>query len=167
AYPDSLVLPIEFIPAKTGAPVSVTLKADIGVCEEICVPASFSLTADLPTPGQPDPVIRAALASGPTDGHSLGLARPRCTVEPIRDGLRLHADIALPDAAKGDFAVIETADPGIWISPVEVQAGNGHLVQTSDMVPPAAKPFMLDRSSLRMTLFTARGDVIELTGCSG
>ncbi len=167
AYPGGLILPIEFTPAKAGHTMRVTARVDIGVCEDVCVPASFTISADLPAERQPDPVIAAALADGPTDGHARGLEKPRCSVEPIRDGLRLTADIALPEAADGDFAIIEPAADSIWVSPVKVQAEGGHLIQTSDLVPADAKPFVLDRSSLRMTLFTGSGDVIELIGCTG
>lgn len=167
AYLGGLILPVEFTPARVGQAVRVTVKANIGVCEEICVPVSFTVNGDLPADRQPDPAIVTALADGPTDGKARGLAKPRCAAEPIRDGMRLSVDIALPEAAKGDFAVIEPANDSIWVSRGEVRAGGGHLIQTSDLVPADAKPFVLDRSSLRMTLFTGSGDVIELTGCAG
>lgn len=166
-YGEGLILPIEFTPGTAGQAMRVTAKVNIGVCEEICVPVSFTINADLGSGRQPDPTIVAALADGPADGHAQGIAKPRCSVEPIRDGMRLTADIALAEAADGDFAVIEPAGDSIWVSPVEVQAGSGHLIQISDLVPADARPFTLDRSSLRITLFTGSGKVIELLGCTG
>lgn len=166
-YPDSLILPIEFTPATAGQAVRVTAKVNIGVCEEICVPVSFTINADLAAGHAPDPTIATALTKGPADGYAQGMAKPRCSVEPIRDGVRLTTDIALAEAADGDFAVIEPAGDSIWVSPVEAQAGAGHLIQITDLVPADAKPFALDRSSLRITLFTGSGKVIELVGCAG
>lgn len=166
-YADSLILPIEFTPGTAGQAMRVTANISIGVCEEICIPVSFTINADLGAGRQPDPVIAAALAEGPADGHAQGIAKPHCSVEPIRDGLRLTADIALAKAADGDFAVIEPVGDSIWVSPVEARAGGGHLIQISDLVPADAKPFALDRSSLRITLFTGSGEVIELVGCAG
>lgn len=166
-YPDRLILPIEFTPGTAGQAMRVTAKVNIGVCEEICVPVSFNIDADLASGHEPDQAITTALTEGPADGYAQGMAKPRCSVEPIRDGMRLTADIALAEAADGDFAVIEPAGDSIWVSPVEARAGGGHLIQISDLVPADARPFVLDRSSLRMTLFTGSGEVIELVGCAG
>lgn len=167
AYTGELILPIEFVPADPGAPVSVTSQIRLGVCEDICVPVTVEVAADLGLGTTADPLIQNALGDQPASGRAMGLAPPGCSVDPIADGLRLTADIALPGAAQGDFAVIELADRPVWVGPVESTAGQNQLVQVSDLVPADAKPFTLDRSSVRVTVFTGAGQVIELMGCTG
>jgi hypothetical protein len=167
AYADELVLPIEFVPADPGASVRVTSRIRLGVCEEVCVPVSVSVSADLSPGAEQDPAIAAALAIGPDDGRALGLPKPHCSAEPIRDGVRLTSDIGLPGAGAGDFAVVELDDRAVWVADVESRAAGGRLVQVSDLVPAEAKPFALDRSAVRLTVFTTQGDVIELRGCAG
>ena len=167
AYKNELVLPIEFQPVTPGSPVSVTGEVKLGVCLDICVPITVNVSADLSTATKTDPAIRAALDKAPRSGKAAGISTPHCTVEPIRDGLRLTTDIALPAAAPGDFAVVELVDTSVWVASVETRAGDGHLVDVSDLVPSSAKPFALDRSGLRITIFAAGGDVIDLHGCAG
>jgi hypothetical protein len=166
-YKDQLVLPIEFAPVKPGQPVTVTGHVDLGVCDNICVPVSVDIAGELSSGTRVDPLIRSALALGPDDGARAGIATPVCVAAPIRDGLRLNSRIKLPGAQTGDFAVVELADTSVWVSSVESQAGNGSLTEVSDLVPSSAKPFALDRSSLRFTIFQTNGKVYELSGCTG
>lgn len=167
AYKDELVLPIEFQLASPAAVTHVVGKIDIGVCDEICVPVSLTVAADLSTETKSDPLIRTALTNLPTPAENAGIAKPQCKTEQIRDGLRLTTSIGLKGAAMGDFAVIELPERPVWTSPVETTAGGGWLVQVTDMVPADASPFVLNRSGVRTTIFTTAGDVIEVTGCTG
>ena len=80
-YPDRLILPIEFTPGNAGQAMRVTATVNIGVCEEICVPVSFNINADLASGHEPDPAITTALTEGPADGYAQGMAKPRCSVE--------------------------------------------------------------------------------------
>ncbi|MBS0564163.1 MAG: hypothetical protein JSR87_06750 [Proteobacteria bacterium] len=166
-YHDGLVLPIEFTSRRAGAPLAIAGHVALGVCKDICVPASLDVTARLPGIGSGAAAIRAALADQPRDGLKAGLGPAACTVEPTRDGLRLTTDIPMRGARAGDFAVVELADPSIWVSPVGQQPTAGHLVQVSDLVPATAQPFALDRSSVRLTVFAASGEVYDLAGCRG
>ncbi len=167
AYKDELVLPIEFTPHTPGAPVSVSARIDLGICENVCVPVSIEVSGDLATGMDPDPVIRSALAAAPRSARAAGIPAPRCSAAPIRDGLRLTTEIALPGAAPGDFAVVELADASVWVSPVETRTSSGQLVDVSDLVPATALPFALDRSGVRITVFSQGGEVMEFLGCAG
>jgi len=166
AYKNELVLPIEFLPARAGEAVAVSGTIDLGVCQNICVPVKVTVSGTLGTGEATNPAVRAALANLPKSGGAAGIAAPICHAEPIKDGMRLTTDIALPRAADGDFAVIETPDASVWVTNVETRAGGGHLVDVSDLVPSSAAPFALDRSGVTVTLF-AGSDVIELHGCKG
>lgn len=167
AYRNELVLPIEVTPADKGRPVTLHARINLGICENICVPVTVQVSAPLAQGATTDPVIASALADQPDKGAALGIPVPVCAVEPTRDGLRLKTDIALPGARRDDLTVVELADRPIWVSPVETQADAGHLVQTTDLVSPDARPFALNRASVRMTVFTEGGRVIELNGCRG
>lgn len=166
-YHDGLVLPIEFTSRRPGAPLAVAGHVALGVCKDICVPASLDVTAHLAGAGTEAAPIRSALADQPRNGAKAGLGPAACAIAPTRDGLRLTTDIPMRVARPGDFAVVELADPSIWVSPVEERTGAGHLVQVSDLVPATAQPFALDRSSVRLTVFAASGEVYDLAGCRG
>ncbi|MFN6952019.1 MAG: protein-disulfide reductase DsbD domain-containing protein [Albidovulum sp.] len=166
-YRDALVLPIEIRPAEPGQPVRVRAEIDLGVCKEICMPMTVAVTADLPSAGTPDPVIGAALANGPEPAAAAGVTAVRCTAEPIRDGLRLTSHLAMPRLGPDEIAVVELADADVWVSPTRTQREGGELSATADLVPAEAKPFALDRSGVRITVFGAAGRVVDVQGCSG
>lgn len=166
-YRDELVLPIEIRPADAGRPVSVAARIDLGVCEEICVPVTVDVAADLGQTADPDPMILAALDRMPEAGPKAGLSASRCTAEPIRDGLRLTSRLTLPQVGPDEFAVVELTDQSIWVSQADTLRTGGDLSATADLVPANAKPFALDRSSVRVTIFGGSGRVVEVQGCAG
>jgi DsbC/DsbD-like thiol-disulfide interchange protein len=60
AYKNELVLPIEFQLASPGGTTHVVGKIDIGVCDEICVPISLNVSAELTDRcSRNDPLIRS------------------------------------------------------------------------------------------------------------
>jgi DsbC/DsbD-like thiol-disulfide interchange protein len=166
AYGEELVLPIEVTPKDPGAPVSVAAKVALGVCEDVCVPVSLSIEAELPDIADADPVIEAALASQPQSARAAGLAAARCEIEPIRDGLRLTARLSLPARGGEEFAVVELGDGRVWVSEAETSREGGELVTVADLVPPDGKPFALDRRDVRITVFGDRG-AVDVQGCTG
>jgi len=159
-YADEVILPLELEPATPGAPIRLEGEIELGVCEDICVPVTLRLSAPMPMPGSSDPAIHAALAAVPP----VVAAPRRCRVEPIRDGMRVTADIDHPRIGEGEVAVIEAGDPAIWVSEPEMSRDGGRLTLVADMVPPAARPFALDRSGVVITLLGG-GKAVELRGC--
>lgn len=166
AYPGELVLPVEIAPLRAGDPVTLRLSADIGICEEICVPVTIRAEATLSDAGTADPAIKAALARLPADAQARGLPTARCLAEPIRDGLRLTTAIPFSATRSDAFAIVELDDRPVWSAPVETRLEGGGMVQVSDLVPADAKPFALSRASVRMTVFDG-DDVVEFQGCKG
>ena len=95
------------------------------------------------------------------------MSAAHCSAEPIRDGLRLTSSLTMPQIGPDEFAVIELADQAIWVSTAETTRQGSELSAVADLVPPNAKPFALDRSDIRITVFSASGRVVDLQGCSG
>lgn len=162
-YRDALVLPMEFTAADPARPMAATAEVELGVCEEICVPMSISIGAAFDGSTTPDPVIERALAERPESIK----AQARCVAEAIRDGLRVTASVAIPVVGPEEFAVMELTDRSVWVSAADTNRQGGALTATADMVPPAAQPFALNRSAIRVTIFGGSGRVVEVQGCTG
>lgn len=162
-YHDHLVLPIEVTPRDPAQPVILRATVDLGVCKDICLPASITLDADLSQNGDPAP-IRAALGLLPTAAKSAGLTAIGCAVDPIADGLRLTATMGLPEQGAAETVVFETATQGVWVSQASAARKGANLVATSDFVPPDGAPFALDRSGVTVTII-AENSAVEIKGC--
>ena len=165
AYENEVVLPLELTPSTPGTPIMLQGRMELGVCHDICMPMSLELHAELPARPDPEP-IRAALAARPTSAAQAGVGRVTCTAEPISDGLRLTAEIPLPPMGGEEVVVVELRDPAIWISEAEVTRQGNSLFAVADLVPEAAAPFALDRSSVRFTLLSGQ-KAVDIRGCEG
>lgn len=161
-YADALILPIEITPVRAGDPIRLAATVEIGVCREVCVPVDLRLSLVLPPAGgAADPSIRAALAQVPPLGRAGAL---RCAVEPLRDGLRVTAEVEAAGQGAGEVAVVEIADRTIWVSQTEMVRQGGRLTATADLVPGTGAPFLLDRSKISLTVLGDAG-AIEFRGC--
>lgn len=164
-YRHQMILPVEIVPADPAQPVDLRATVDLGLCRDICIPASISLSAALSaTPGQrPDMVIARALDALPLSAATAGLSDLRCRVEPISDGLRVTAEFDLAPGFGDETVVMEPLRPA-WVSDAMVQRQGKHLVAMSDVVPGRGTAYELDAEKLRLTVISA-GRVVEVTGC--
>jgi DsbC/DsbD-like thiol-disulfide interchange protein len=163
-YHDALILPLEVTPIDPSKPVQLRAQVDLGVCNDICLPASVQLQATLANPGAPDDGIRAALKSQPKTAKAAGLNGISCVVEPIADGLRLTATLNLPQHGGAETVVFETPDPAVWVSQAQTSRSGGTLTTMAELVASNGAPFALDRSGVRLTVLTA-GRSVEIDGC--
>jgi DsbC/DsbD-like thiol-disulfide interchange protein len=163
-YHDRLLLPLEVQPIDPTLPVVLSLKMELGVCDDICLPATVALRSDLVAPGAPDAGIKAALAARAASAGEAGVTGVACLVEPISDGLRVTARMQVPDPGTAEVVAVETADPGIWVAEPVAKRTAGELVAVTELVPPDGAPFALDRSGVTLTIL-AGGEAIEVTGC--
>jgi DsbC/DsbD-like thiol-disulfide interchange protein len=163
-YHDHLLLPVEVKPLDPSLPVVLSLKMELGVCDEICLPATVMLRSDLIAPGAPDAAITAALQARAATAREAGVTSVTCMVEPIVDGLRVTARVRLPDPGTAEVVAVETADPAVWVSESAAQRTGGELIAVTELVPPNGAPFALDRSGVTLTIL-ADGGAVEVRGC--
>lgn len=162
-YKHQLILPMEFIPARPDAPITIDATVQIGVCEDICLPVSRAIHAELSaTGGAQNPAILAALADRPLAAAEAGLRAISCRISPIADGVQVTATLEL--AATPEAVVFETPDDNLWISRSKLARAGRQLTATADFVPVDARPFLLDRSALRLTVID-KDRTIDIQGC--
>lgn len=165
-YKHELVLPIELTPKQRGKDVTLRANIELGVCEDICMPVSVRVSADLHGAGGPDPRIKAAMKDRPDTPREAGMRDISCAVEPISDGMRLTATIDMPTLGKDEIAVFELPDQSIWVAEASANRTGRTLTASTEMVPPSNAPFMLDRSQVRITVMGA-GRAVDILGCTG
>ncbi|MCJ8138816.1 protein-disulfide reductase DsbD domain-containing protein [Falsirhodobacter halotolerans] len=163
-YHDELILPVEVVPQDPARPIRLNAELDMGVCRDVCIPATVDLRADLSGQGAPDARIQTALAHRPATAREARLANLTCTVTPIDDGLAITARMTLPAQGGTELVVIEPANPAIWVSETRTTRQGSTLTATADMVGPTNAPFALDRSSLTVSVL-GDGHSVETRGC--
>jgi len=165
-YKGVTIIPIELTPGPA-ADSTIRLRAqlELGVCEEVCIPMTVALDADMTASGQVDATIRAGLEKLPRTAAQAGVKSAVCTVEPIADGLGLTAKIDLPKQGKNEVAIIELQDQTIWVASTETSRKGRYLSATTELVPPSGAPFPLDRSGIRITVL-AGDNAVDIQGCS-
>lgn len=164
-YLDQLVLPLEIIPIDPAQPVDLDLAATLGVCEDICLPATIALQVSLSGNGQSVPMIDAALADGPITGEAAGVTNLTCAVEPIADGLRLEARLTMPRQGQPETMVVEVSDPDVWVAEAASTRTSEVLTGITDLVPNSSAPFVLDRSGVTVTVI-GQDHSVEIKGCA-
>lgn len=163
-YRDELVLPFEVIARNPAQPVRLRVSANLGVCREICVPATVTFAADLHGAGAPDSALRAALRDRPDSGREAGVSGLSCEVAPLADGLRVTARLRMPPLGPNEVVVLEPGGgAAVWVSEAQVTRSGKDLTATVDMVPDGPG-FALDRSGMTVTVLAA-GRAVEMHGC--
>ena len=98
-YKDRVLFPLLIQPQDTAGTIRLTGEIEIGVCEEICIPVAFTVSAELTPAGRQSQALTAALNDRPTVGGSL-----RCEISPIADGLRVNVETDMqPMGGQEDF----------------------------------------------------------------
>ncbi|WP_210529412.1 protein-disulfide reductase DsbD domain-containing protein [Rubellimicrobium arenae] len=162
-YHDSVTIPIDLALDPAKGPVHLAGEIEIGVCDEICVPVRLSFAADLPDGGRRDPAIAAALVDQPLTSEEAG-AQATCAVAPESDGLGLTVHLALPPLGPDEAVVIESSDPGLWVSEAAAERQGGTLVATAEALARNGGPLAIDRSALRITVL-GDGQAVDIRGC--
>ena len=164
-YSDAVTLPLTLTPAEAGKPITLSGTVELGVCKDICVPMTLNLSQELPfSETRRDPRIVSAIASRPFSAQEGGVAAVRCTMSAMQGGLRLRAEVDLPRIGQNEIAVIETANPAIWVAQAETHRSQGRLVAETELHHVEGHAFALDRSGLRITVI---GDdkAVDIRGC--
>lgn len=163
-YHDQVTWPLEVVAIDPAKPVRLNATVDLGVCKDICLPASITLNVELAGPGAPDAAIQLALATGSKPATKAGLTAISCQVEPIADGVKVTATLQMPPLGVPETVAFETDQPEIWVAEAKTDRIGGSLISVTDMVAPTGAPFALDRSKIKLTIL-ADNQAVEITGC--
>lgn len=165
-YYDSVIFPLTIDAKGVSGDIPVSGELIIGVCEEICIPVTFSFDTILPEVGAKDAAITAALADKPLTRQEANVGDVVCAIDPISDGLRVTTTIDVAQSGASELVVIEPSDPSIWVSQADVSRNGATLSATVEMVHPSGAAFAFDRAGVRITVLGDNGYGIDLKGCT-
>lgn len=164
-YVDRLVLPLTITPKRPGKAVQLKSSIDLGVCKDVCVPVSVTVSQELSTaPAKPDPRIVSAIASRPYSATEADVGTVSCRIAPIDGGLRLEASVELPPIGGREVAVVETSNPQVWVAQGDTRRDGKRLTTVSELYHVDGRAFALDRSGLRITVIGG-SSAVDIQGC--
>lgn len=163
-YSNRVVIPIEFNLDDASADAVMSGEVQIGVCEEICIPVSLQFSALLPPTGARDGAIVAALLDRPQTEEEARVGDVTCALTPIDEGLQVTARVDMPASSRGEVVVIEAGDQQVWVSEPETWREGDALYARSDMIHVSGGSFALNRSDVRITVFSG-GQSVDIQGC--
>lgn len=164
-YSHEVVLPVEIVPQDPTKPVELKAAVDLGVCSDICVPASFNVAAVLPHAGAKDAAIERALRQRPSTPKEAGVARATCEIAPQKGGVQLTAVLDMPSTGGDEVVVVESGLPGVWVSAADVARNGNQLRAVVDMVGPAGGAIAVQRSAVLITVL-GKHRAVEVMGCA-
>lgn len=163
-YKDELVLPIVLTPKDRNQPISLSGELQIGICNDICVPADLDFNIALPLDRVRDATISAALSDQPRSAKQAGVGRVTCDISLTDDGLSLSATVEMPPAGAHEYAVVETSNPEIWVAEARTHRSGNTLTINTELVHMYEDSFALDRSGLRVTVLGS-DHAVDIQGC--
>lgn len=163
-YKHDLVLPVEVTPKDPSRAMRLKASVDLGVCSDICIPASFSFEAALPRPGASDDTIRRALGQRASTAKEAGLTQIACTLSATDDGLRISAQIEIPSTGGSETVVFEPGQPGVWVSEADVTRQGKRLTATAVLVGQNGTALALERGQVVVTIL-GEHRAVEINGC--
>ncbi|WP_170372317.1 protein-disulfide reductase DsbD domain-containing protein [Ruegeria arenilitoris] len=164
-YEKQLVLPVRITPKDASKPVRLRGEVDLGVCKDVCIPASLKFDHELDAGAARNPAIAAALAQRPFSAREAGVTGAACRLSPTADGFQVQVQIDMPSAGGAELAVIEPGNPALWASQTETKRQGNRLTATSEVISPDGQPFALDRSAVRITVLGTK-HAVDILGCS-
>ncbi len=164
-YAGEVTFPLRLTPSQGGKPIRLKGKIELGVCKDVCIPVTLSLSETLPVEGgERDPRIVAALADRPHSAREGGVTRVACRIMPIKDGVGLSAEIDLPRTGAREMAIFEVADPKVWVAQGRTVRAGGRLTADASLYHENGQAFAVNRSGIRITVLGG-GYAVDIQGC--
>ena len=165
-YEQEVVVPVIIEPRRAGKDIVLKGQLEIGVCKDICVPETLSVSARLPGDGRKvDPSISVALTDQPYAADEAGVEQVTCKVAPTKDGMKVDARIKMPSSGGREFSVIETDNPMLWVTEATTRRSGNTLHVSSEVIHVESQAFLLNRSGLRITVLGGKY-AVDIQGCS-
>lgn len=158
-YHDRVVFPIDITPSRRGEPLKLKARADLLVCDDVCIPHSLNLSLDVPggpaIPSREAQLIDRFRALVPGDGARSGLSLEAVTVGPpaVAVTLRVAARSVVP-FEKPDL-IVEGPEDILFAAPKVARLDDGNVARfdvTVQAAFDANREIDLTASPLTLTL---------------
>ena len=168
-YEKEIVLPILIQPNSPGESMSLNARLEFGVCNEICIPANWTVNANLPTHSVArNHMIEQSLKNLPTyinEYDNSGISS--CEFKKHGSHFDVTVKMSVPRSPGEEVTVFEFPNKLFWFSRTQTQRlGGNNLVATAIMEYSGMGPIPIDRSQFQVTVISQNGAIVA-DGCAG
>jgi DsbC/DsbD-like thiol-disulfide interchange protein len=164
-YEQEVILPLRIAVIEPGVAVQLSGRVELGVCQDVCIPATLRFDGMISATSKPNPAIVAALASKPYSAAEANVRSVSCQIGVNSNGVTVTATIKMPSAGGQETVVFEPGIADVWASQAEVYRDGAVLTASADLMHASGGPFGMDRSRLRITVL-GRAHAVDIMGCS-
>jgi len=116
-YEKSVVLPLLISPKRADQDIQISLSAEIGICEHVCIPTSFTLSDNIPAEANSRPsALMASLANGPWSSEDLGIEALTCDLSADPNGFLVAISASTQNLNPNTRIIVEYPAADVWVN---------------------------------------------------
>ena len=166
-YKDRVLLPIEITPVDNSKPIKLEIEADIGICEDVCIPYAIDVSYSA-TPGQnqENHEILGAILSTPIKSDNIGLQLPQCIINNGELILKFNEKKVYSGVKNIELFVIEVGNSAFFVNSKKSHVLDDHIILSTEKGLGPELPAVISRDKIRTTIIGSHQS-LEFVGCSG
>ena len=166
-YKDSVLLPLEVTPIDTSKPIKLEIQADIGLCEDVCIPVTLNVSY-FATPGQNQEnyEILGAILSEPIKSDDIGFQPPQCIIKNGELIMGFNEKNVKTGIENIELFVIEVGSSVFYVNSKKAYVFDDRITVSTKNSVETELPGVISRERIKTTIIGSNQS-LEFVGCSG
>jgi len=166
-YKDSVLLPLEVTPIDTSKPIKLEIQADIGVCDDVCIPVTLNVSY-FATPGQNQEnyEILGAILSEPIKSDDIGFQPPQCIIKNGELIMEFNEKNVKTGIENIELFVIEVGTSVFYVNSKKAYFFDDRITVSTKNSVETELPGVISRERIKTTIIGSNQS-LEFVGCSG
>ena len=166
-YKDSVLLPLEVTPIDTSKPIKLEIQADIGLCEDVCIPVTLNVSY-FATPGQNQEnyEILGAILSEPIKSDDIGFQPPQCIIKNGELIMEFNEKNVKTGIENIELFVIEVGSSVFYVNSKKAYVFDDRITVSTKNSVETELPGVISRERIKTTIIGSNQS-LEFVGCSG
>ena len=166
-YKDSVLLPVEVTPIDTSKPIKLEIQADIGVCDDVCIPVTLNVSY-FATPGQNQEnyEILGAILSKPIKSDDIGFQPPQCIIKNGELIMEFNEKNVKTGIENIELFVIEVGSSVFYVNSQKAYVFDDRITVSTKNSVETELPGVISRERIKTTIIGSNQS-LEFVGCSG
>ncbi len=166
-YKDSVLLPLEVTPIDTSKPIKLEIQANIGLCEDVCIPVTLNVSY-FATPGQNQEnyEILGAILSEPIKSDDIGFQPPQCIIKNGELIMEFNEKNVKTGIENIELFVIEVGSSVFYVNSQKAYVFDDRITVSTKNSVETELPGVISRERIKTTIIGSNQS-LEFVGCSG